>query len=91
MAPAASLARLRKRILDRVARKEVSAVQVCREVGMSTSRFYELRARYLAYGETGLLPKPRPLDPAGGCPHRSPIRSSPTRSSTLPWPTSRFG
>lgn len=63
MAPAASLARLRKWMLDRVARKEVSVVQACREAGISTSRFYELRARYLAYGEAGLLPKPRPTRP----------------------------
>ena len=59
MAPAASLARLRKWMLDRVAREEVSVVQAAREAGISTSRFYELRARYLAYGEAGLLPKPR--------------------------------
>lgn len=63
MAPAASLARLRKQLLDRVARKEVSVVQACREAGISTSRFYELRARYLAYGEPGLMPKPRPARP----------------------------
>jgi transposase InsO family protein len=31
---------------------------------MSTSRFYELRARYLAYGEAGLLPKPRAPRPS---------------------------
>ncbi len=60
MAPAASLARLRKWMLDRVARQEVSVVQAAREAGISTSRFYELRARYHAYGEAGLLPKPRP-------------------------------
>ncbi len=59
MAPAASLARLRKQLLDRVFRKEVSVVQACREAGISTSRFYELRTRYLAYGEAGLMPKPR--------------------------------
>jgi transposase len=63
MAPAVSLARLRKWMLDRVARKEVSVVQACREAGISTSRFYELRQRYLAYGEAGLLPKPRPGRP----------------------------
>lgn len=63
MAPAASLARLRKWMLDRVARKEVSVIQACREAGMSTSRFYELRTRYLAYGEAGLMPKPRPDRP----------------------------
>lgn len=63
MAPAASLARLRKWLLDRVARKEVSVVQACGEAGISTSRFYELRKRYLTYGEAGLLPKPRPSRP----------------------------
>jgi transposase InsO family protein len=50
-------------MLDRVFGKEVSVVQACREAGISTSRFYELRARYLAYGETGLMPKPRPARP----------------------------
>lgn len=60
MAPAGSLARMRKRVLDRVARGEVSVVQACREAGWSRSRYYELRARYRAYGEAGLLPKPRP-------------------------------
>lgn len=60
MAPATSLARLRKQLLDRVFRKEVSVVQACREAGISTSRFYQLRRRYLTYGEAGLLPKPRP-------------------------------
>lgn len=35
-------------------------VQACHEAGISTSRFYELRKRYLAYGEVGLMPKPRP-------------------------------
>lgn len=63
MAPGMSLARLRKQLLDRVFRKEVSVVRACREAGISTSRFYELRARYLAYGEVGLLPKPRPPRP----------------------------
>jgi transposase InsO family protein len=63
MAPAASLARLRKRMLDRVAHKEVSVVRACREAGISTSRFYELGARYLAYGEAGLMPKPTPTRP----------------------------
>jgi transposase InsO family protein len=60
MAPAGSLARMRKQVLDRVARREVSVVQACRQAGWSRSRFYELRARYHAYGEAGLLPKPRP-------------------------------
>ncbi len=64
MAPAASLARLRKQMLDRVARKEVSVIRACRDAGISTSRFYELRARYLAYGEPGLLPKPAPPRPS---------------------------
>jgi len=63
MAPAASLARLRKQMLDRVARKEVSVIQACREAGISTSRYYELRTRYLAYGEAGLMPKPAPARP----------------------------
>jgi len=40
--------------------REVSVVQACREAGWCRSRFYELRARYHAYGEAGLLPKPRP-------------------------------
>jgi transposase InsO family protein len=60
MAPAGSLARMRKQVLDRVGRGEVSVVQACREAGWSRSRFYELRERYHAYGEAGLLPKPRP-------------------------------
>jgi len=51
---------MRKQVLDRVARGEVSVVRACREAGWSRSRFYELRSRYLAYGEAGLLPKPRP-------------------------------
>lgn len=67
MAPEASLARLRKWMLDRVARQEVSVVQACREAGISTSRFYELRARYLSYGEAGLMPKPRPPRPDRRC------------------------
>ncbi len=60
MAPAGSLARMRKQVLDRVARKDVSVVEACRDAGWSRSRFYELRARYHRYGEAGLLPKPRP-------------------------------
>jgi len=51
---------MRKQVLDRVDRGEVTAVQACREAGWCTSRFYELRARYRTYGEAGLLPKPRP-------------------------------
>jgi Homeodomain-like domain len=61
MAPAGSLARMRKQVLDRVARGDVSVDQACREAGWSRSRFYELRTRYHAYGEAGLLPKPRPI------------------------------
>lgn len=60
MAPERSLARMRKQMLDRVARGEVSVVAACREAGISRSRFYELKARYERYGEAGLLPKPRP-------------------------------
>ena len=60
MAPATSLARLRKQVLDLVGRGEVSVVEACRRLGISRSRYYELRARYLRYGEAGLLPKPRP-------------------------------
>src|SRR6266436_2699536 len=60
MAPAGSLARMRKQVLDRVLGGEVSVVQGCQEAGWSRSWFYELKARYLTYGEAGLLPKPRP-------------------------------
>jgi hypothetical protein len=65
------LARLRKRLLDRAERREAPVTVLCREAGISRSRFYELRARYRTYGEAGLRPKPRPssrpdrrLDPA---------------------------
>lgn len=60
MAPKTSLARLRKQVLDMVGRGEVSVVEACRRLGISRSRYYELRSRYLRYGEAGLLPKPRP-------------------------------
>ena len=60
MAPADSLARLRKALIDRAERREAPVTRLCREAGISRSRFYELRARYLAYGEAGLRPKPRP-------------------------------
>ena len=63
MAPSGSLARMRKQVLDRVLGGGVSVVQACREAGWSRSWFYELKARYLAYGEAGLLPKPRPPRP----------------------------
>lgn len=62
MAPADSLARLRKTLLDRAERREAPVTQLCREAGMSRSRFYELRARYRRYGEAGLRPKPRPRE-----------------------------
>jgi transposase InsO family protein len=62
MAPADSLARLRKALIDRAERKEAPVTQLCREVGISRSRFYELRARYRQYGEAGLRPKPRPTE-----------------------------
>ncbi|MBA3235493.1 MAG: transposase, partial [Chloroflexi bacterium] len=62
MAPADSLARLRKALIDRAERKEAPVTQLCAEAGISRSRFYELRARYRAYGEAGLRPKPRPTE-----------------------------
>ena len=48
MAPAASLARLRKQVLDLVTRGRLSVVEACRHLGISRSRYYELRHRYLA-------------------------------------------
>ncbi len=63
MAPAESLARLRKHVLDRVGRGEVTVATACREAGISPARYYQLRARYLAYGEPGLRPKPHPARP----------------------------
>jgi transposase InsO family protein len=62
VAPADSLARLRKALMDRAERKEAPVTQLCREAGISRSRFYELRARYRRYGEAGLRPKPRPTE-----------------------------
>lgn len=62
MAPADSLARLRKALIDRAERREAPVTQLCREAGVSRSRFYELRARYRQYGEAGLRPKPRPAE-----------------------------
>ena len=64
MAPADSLARLRKGVLDRVARGGVTVAQACREAGVSRARYYQLRRRYLQYGEAGLCPKPQPRRPA---------------------------
>lgn len=63
MAPADSLAHLRKGILDRVARGGVTVARACAEAGLSPARYYQLRARYLAYGEPGLRPKPQPARP----------------------------
>jgi transposase InsO family protein len=60
MAPEHSLARLRKHVLDRVARGEVTMVAAAGQLGCSRSRLYQLRDRYRRYGEVGLFPKPRP-------------------------------
>lgn len=62
MAPGSSLARMRKWMLDRVARGEATVVQACRDAGISRTRFYELRQAYETYGEAGLFPKPRPTE-----------------------------
>lgn len=62
MAPADSLARLRKALMDRAERREAPVTQLCEQAGVSRSRFYELRARYRRYGEAGLRPKPRPAE-----------------------------
>ena len=62
MAPADSLARLRKALIDRAERRKAPVTQLCREAGVSRLRFYEFRARYLQYGEAGLRPKPRPRE-----------------------------
>jgi transposase InsO family protein len=48
--------------MDRAERREAPVTRLCRDAGISRSRFYELRARYLAYGEAGLRPKPRPTE-----------------------------
>ena len=96
MAPADSLARLRKALIDRAERKEAPVTQLCREAGISRSRFYELRHRYRRYGEAGLRPKPRrpsgrrtPARAARRCHPRLRRRASrPTASapSPMPWP-----
>lgn len=65
MAPATSVARIRKQMFDRVERGEATVVEACGQYRLSRSRFYELRHRYRAYGEAGLLPKPRPLHRRG--------------------------
>lgn len=64
MAPAESLARFRKHVLDRVTRGEVTVLAACRAAGISRSRYYQLRRRYLAYGEAGLRPRPHPPRPS---------------------------
>lgn len=61
MAPAESLARARKAVLDAVARGEMTALAGAAALGISKSRFYELRHAYERYGEAGILPKPRPV------------------------------
>jgi hypothetical protein len=48
VAPGDSLARLRRTLIDRAARGEATPTRLCREAGVSRSRFYELRARYRA-------------------------------------------
>ena len=63
MAPADSLAHFRKHLLDRVTRREVTVAKACREAGISRARYYQLRRRYLSYGEAGLRPKPHPVRP----------------------------
>ena len=63
MAPADSLAHLRKSVLDRVSRGAVTVAHACRDAGISRARYYQLRRRYLAYGEAGLRPKPHPARP----------------------------
>jgi transposase len=60
VAPAHGLARLRKHVLDRVARGELTMTEAARQLGCSRSRLYQRRDRYERYGEAGLLPKPRP-------------------------------
>ncbi len=64
MAPAESLARLRKRVLDRVTAGEVTVATACWEAGISRAAYYQLRRRYLAYGEAGLRPRPHPPRPS---------------------------
>jgi len=63
VAPAESLARFRKHVLDRVTRGEATVAQACREAGISRARYYQLRRRYLAYAEAGLRPRPHPARP----------------------------
>lgn len=57
--PGHTFTRLRKYVLDRVARHEITMVEASRELGVSRSRLYELKARHERDGEAGLLPKPR--------------------------------
>lgn len=60
MAPERSLARARKHVLDRVAKKKITMTEGAAQLGISRTWLYELKARYEAYGEVGLFPKPRP-------------------------------
>ncbi len=46
MAPADGFAGLRKTLIDRAERREAPVTRLAREVGISRSRFYELRTRY---------------------------------------------
>ncbi|HEX9775636.1 MAG TPA: sigma-70 family RNA polymerase sigma factor [Actinomycetota bacterium] len=48
-----------KLILDQVERKEITAVEASRRLGVARSWFYELRRRYEAEGERGLDPRSR--------------------------------
>ena len=64
MAPAESLSRLRKGVLDRVTRGGVTVAKATGDAGMSVPRYSQPRRRYLTYGEPGLRPKPHPARPS---------------------------
>jgi hypothetical protein len=95
VAPAMSLARLRKWMLDRVARKEVSVVQACREAGISTCR-RRVKTEHFPPVENGSVPgladvfdRPSGRDPTGGGKECSQCRIGPrstgsTTASTCP-------
>jgi len=55
VAPAESLARLRKGVLDRVGRGGVTVTTACREAGISRGRYYQLRR---PRGRRGSSPHP---------------------------------
>ena len=57
------MARIRKQVLERVARREITMADASRLLRCSRSRVYELRRCYQRDGETGLLPKPRYPEP----------------------------